>query len=167
MKIRPARREDAAACVAIYAPYVQESAVTFELQVPREEDMAVRLAHAKAAFVAEEEDRLLGYVYAHPFIDRGASAHTAEVSLYLREEARGRGIGSALLSHLEEALMARGISLLYARVVVPQEKEDERISLRSFLFHKSQGFCEIGRAHGCGKKFGNLYDMVWMEKVLA
>lgn len=166
MKIRHARTEDALSCIAIYTPYVRESAVTFELQVPSEEEMAQRLQHATASFVAEEGDRLLGYIYAHPFIERGASSHTAEVSLYLQEEATGKGVGRALLAQLEEALKERGISLLYARVVVPQEKEDERISLRSFHFHRAQGFQEIGRAHGCGKKFGTFYDMVWMEKVL-
>ncbi len=167
MKIRPARREDASSCVAIYAPYVQESAVTFELQVPREEDMAVRLTHAKAAFVAEEEDRLLGYVYAHPFIARAGARHTAELSLYLREDVARRGIGRELLVALEEALRERAISILYAKVVVPQKEEDETISLRSYHFHRAQGFQEVGRAHGCGRKFGRTYDMVWMEKVLA
>ena len=97
--IRPARPEDAAALLAIYAPYVEKTAVTFEYQPPSLEELAGRIRRTLARYpylAAEREGRILGYAYAGPFHPRPAYCWSAEASIYVAEAARGSGVGGAL-----------------------------------------------------------------------
>ena len=88
--IRPARPEDAAALLAIYAPYVEKTAVTFEYQPPALEEFAGRVRRTLERFpylAAEREGRLLGYAYASPFHPRPAYRWSVETSIYVAEDA--------------------------------------------------------------------------------
>ncbi|MCD8142549.1 MAG: N-acetyltransferase family protein [Clostridiales bacterium] len=167
--IRPARLEDATALAAIYAPYVLETAVTFEYEPPDATAFRRRMEAIQGRYpylVAEQAGEVLGYAYAAPFHDRAAFAWVAEPSIYLRRDARGQGLGSALYARLEELLRSQGIVSLCA-LIADAPAEDAYITHASLRFHARQGFTELGRYPRCGYKFGRWYDLVWMEKALV
>ena len=167
--IRPARPEDAAALLAIYAPYVEKTAVTFEYQPPSLEEFAGRIRRTLARYpylAAEREGRILGYAYAGPFHPRPAYCWSAEASIYVWQDARRQGIGSRLYFALEAALKAMGILNLNACIAYP-EAADEHLDRNSVEFHRCLGYRWVGQFHSCGYKFGRWYDMVWMEKMLG
>ena len=86
MKIRPAKLEDAEAILAIYTPYVEETTITFETQVPSPEDFQNRMAAIMEKFpylVAEVDNQILGYAYAHTYYARDAYDWTLELSIYV------------------------------------------------------------------------------------
>ena len=97
--IRPVTPGDAAALAAIYAPYVEGTAITFEYDVPPAEEFARRIAHTLEHYpylAAERDGTILGYAYAGPFGSRAAYDWTTELSVYLRMDCRGGGIGTQL-----------------------------------------------------------------------
>ena len=168
--IRVAREEDAAALLEIYAPYVLETAITFEYDVPSVEEFAGRIRHTLERYpylVAEDESgELLGYVYASLFHARPAYDWAVETSIYVRKTGRRQGIGRALYQALEDALRAQGILNLNACVAYPAE-EDSHLTCDSVRFHEHLGYTMVGRFHACGYKFNTWYDMVWLEKSIA
>ena len=168
--IRPARPEDAAALLAIYAPYVEKTAVTFEYQPPSLEEFAGRIRRTLARYpylAAEREGRILGYAYAGPFHPRPAYCWSAEASIYVAEAARGSGVGGALYRALEQLLAAQGILNVNACIAVPCGTHDPYLTIHSAEFHAHWGYQLVGRFHQCGYKFGRWYDMIWMEKFLG
>lgn len=107
IEIRVATPEDAAALVAIYAPYVKETTITFDYEVPSEAAFAKRITetlHTHPYFVAEDNGVILGYAYAHAYKERAAYDWAVEVSVYVDREKRGNGAGKLLYSTLEETL---------------------------------------------------------------
>ncbi len=160
--IRAASAEDAPALLAIYAPYVRETCITFEYDPPSPEEFARRIAHTLERFpylCALEGDEIVGYCYASPFHVRKAYEWTCESSIYLRTDARGRGIGSALQKRLEDILVLQGFRGLAACITFPNPE--------SIAFHERHGFTLCAHFHRCGYKMGRWLDMVWMEKALA
>lgn len=166
LTIRPAAPEDAAALLAVYAPYVERTAVTFEYGVPAPEDFAGRIARTLARYpylAAERGGEIVGYAYAGPFKDRPAYDWAVETTVYVREDQRRRGVGRALYGALERCLAAQGVRNLNACVACP-EREDEYLTWDSVEFHTRLGYRLVGEFYGCGCKFGRWYNMVWMEK---
>ncbi|MBQ8390031.1 MAG: N-acetyltransferase [Oscillibacter sp.] len=166
MKIRFAQPEDAAALLAIYKPYVEKTAVTFEYDVPTVEEFRARIRKTLQKYpylVAEDGDRALGYAYAGPFIGRAAADWAVEVSIYVDRDCRGKGAGRALYEALETLLGEMGILNLNASIAVPEE-EDEYLSCDSLRFHARLGYAQVGQFHRCGYKFGRWYHLAWMEK---
>ncbi len=164
--IRPAEARDAGVVAGIYRGYVEHTAITFEYEVPSEEEMRRRMEHTKRRYpylVAERDGAVVGYAYAGPFVNRAAYDWCAELSIYLLPAQTGRGTGKRLYGALEEALRDMGIIALYACVAVP-EAEDEYLTCNSRDFHRHMGFREAGRFENCGYKFGRWYHMVWLEK---
>ena len=97
--IRPAAPEDAPALLAIYAPYVRETAVTFEYEVPTPEEFAGRIRRTLERYpylTAQCGGEVLGYACAGPFKERAAYGWSVETTIYLRQDQRGRGLGRAL-----------------------------------------------------------------------
>jgi phosphinothricin acetyltransferase len=169
LRIRPARQEDVAAMLRIYAHYVRETAVTFEYDVPGQEEFAGRVARVQQAFpwlVAEKGGAVTGYAYAAPFHPRAAYAWCAELAIYMARDARGIGLGAALYSALGRVLRLQNMLLAYA-CVAWNGQEDDRLTHASRRFHERQGFRVTGYFPGCGYKFGRWYGMLWMEKRLA
>lgn len=169
MHIRTATTADVPALVDIYAPYVRETAISFEYEVPTLQDFESRVTRTLTRYpwiVAERDGTILGYAYASAFHPRMAYAWCAEASIYVAQNARGRGIGSLLYARLEDLLKRQGILLLYACIARPPQ-EDEHLTLASILFHTRMGFHTVGEFPRCGFKFNRWYDMVWMEKRLA
>lgn len=167
--IRKALPDDAAALLAVYAPYVAQTAVSFEYQPPDVEEFRSRIERFSAEYpylAAEEDGEIIGYAYAHAFHERAAFSHSAELSVYIDRACRGRGLGRRLYEKLELLLAEKGVTNLYALVAVPQADGDPYLTYDSFDFHRHMGFSEAGRLHGCGLKFGRLYDLVYMEKII-
>ena len=159
--IRPAQSADAPTMAAIYAPYVEETTVTFEYSPPDSAEMAKRLEDYSRRFpwlVYEEAGEILGYAYASPPFSRPAYAWCAEPSIYLRRDARGRGIGRQLYQALEDILTRQGYQVLYA--IITGENQP------SVAFHSRMGYQKLAVFPDCAYKFGRSLSVVWMEKRL-
>lgn len=169
MNIRIATEDDAPFLVAIYAPYVRETAVTFEYEVPDEDEFRSRIRATLEKypyFVCELEGKIAGYAYAGAFKERAAYSWSAETSLYVDKSFRRAGIGSALLEKLESTLFRQNV--LNANACIAQtDRNDEYLTDASILFHKKKGYRMAGKFSLCGYKFGRWYNMVWMEKMLG
>jgi phosphinothricin acetyltransferase len=103
MLIRLATADDAGAVRAIYAPIVETTAISFELVVPSEEELAARITDRQPAYpwlVIEDESGVAGYAYAGRFAGRPAYDWSVETSIYLAERARRRGVGSLVYAAL-------------------------------------------------------------------
>ena len=159
--IRVAGERDVPQILSIYAPYVENTTITFEYDVPCGREFLQRFYDITAQFpwlVWEEEGQILGYAYASPPYTRAAYRWCAEPSVYLRPEARGRGIGRKLYAALEEILKLQGYQVLYALIT-----EENAPSLR---FHQRQGYCKKVLFENCGFKFGRWLGVYWLEKRL-
>lgn len=166
--IRMATPADAAALLAVYAPYVERTAVSFEWAVPGVEEFRARIASTLARYpylVAEADGVPVGYAYAGVFKPRAAYRHCVETSVYVCEDFHGRGVGRALYAELERRLKAQGIRNLNACIAWIDEP-DEYLTHGSPAFHARLGFVRVAHFHRCGYKFGRWYDMIWMEKLL-
>ena len=169
LTIRAAALEDAAALLAIYAPYVEKTAITFEYAVPSPGEFAGRIARTLERYpylAAESEGEILGYAYAAPFKERAAYDWAVETTVYVREDVKRQGVGRELYGALERCLAAQGILNLNACIACP-EREDEYLTRDSAEFHRRLGYRTAGEFRQCGCKFGRWYGMVWMEKHIA
>lgn len=168
--IRSALLEDAAQLLAVYAPYVRNTAITFEYEVPSEQEFAERILEVQKKYpyltAVKEDGTLAGYAYAAPFHARAAYDWSVETSIYLREDLRGQGIGRILYTALEDALRHQHILNANACIAFPRG-EDAHLTDASVRFHHVMGYQPAGHFHQCGYKFGTWYDMVWMEKMLG
>jgi L-amino acid N-acyltransferase YncA len=156
----PAR--DAVACAAIYAPHVEGSPVSFEERAPDAAEMAARIeryAASHAWLVAEREGEVLGYANASAFRDRPAYRWSVTVSIYLAEEARGRGVGRALYGALFDRLRERGFRMACAGITLPNEA--------SVGLHETLGFELVGVNREIGWKDGAWRDVGWYQLELA
>ena len=168
-KLRAASEKDAEALLAIYAPYVRDTAITFEYEVPSPEGFRRRIRQTLEKypyFCLEGEEGLAGYAYAGPFRSRRAYQWIAETSVYLAPWARKRGWGRLLCESLEEACRRMGLVSLYACITVPHGVSDPFVTGDSADFHAHLGYRELARFPGSGSKFGRWYDTVIMEKPL-
>lgn len=160
MKIRPATPTDASALVAIYAPYVTDTAITFEIEVPSASDFAQRIYTISQQFpylVAEGTDgALLGYAYASSYKNRAAYDWTVELSVYVDQTVRHQGIGKALYDELERQLAAMGIVNFLACIALPNEP--------SIAFHLKRGYEQVAHFKEVGYKFDQWHDIVWLQK---
>ena len=169
ISIRSVTEDDAPALLAIYSHYVRCSAVTFEYDVPSEAEFRRRIRGTLEKYpylAAESGGIILGYAYAGPFHPRAAYGWSAELSIYLSPDARGKGLGRRLYETLEQELGRMGIINLYACISWP-EIEDEYLDRSSPDFHTHLGFVTVGHFRQCGYKFDRWYDMIWMEKIIG
>ena len=167
--IRTAALDDAAALLAIYTPYVEQTAITFEYEVPSLEEFRGRIAHTLRRYpylVAEENGEILGYAYTGPFGERAAYSWAVETSIYLRQDVRGKGLGKRLYQELEDISRAQHVQSLYACIAYP-DADDAHLTGNSVAFHTHLGYTTVGRFPHCGYKFGTWYNMAWMEKTLG
>ncbi|HET6828119.1 MAG TPA: GNAT family N-acetyltransferase [Ramlibacter sp.] len=162
--IRPSRDEDIPAITAIYAHHVLNGTGTFETTPPTEAEMAARRADVLGKglpyLVAEEDGRLLGFAYCQWFKPRPAYRFSAEDSIYMHPDARGKGLGKLLLSQLAAQAEASGIRKLIAVI-------GDSANAGSIGVHKAQGFSQVGIFKSCGWKFGRWLDIVLMEKFIG
>ncbi|MBR3159294.1 MAG: GNAT family N-acetyltransferase [Atopobiaceae bacterium] len=154
LSIRSAMLGDAESLAAIYAPYVRDTAVSFEVAPPTTAEFAKRIEDIQERYpylVAEQDGTICGYAYAGPFKPRAAYALSAELSVYVDRPWQGKGVGRALYGALESELAVMGVTNLYACVAYPRV-EDEYLTYASVRFHERMGFKIVGRFHGCARK---------------
>lgn len=167
--LRIAAEKDAAELRNIYAPYVENTAITFEYVVPSVQEFEKRIKNTLSKYpyiVAEYNGELLGYAYAGSFHERAAYNWAVETSIYVKMDKKRMGIGSALYDALEKILKKQGILNLNACIAYT-EKEDVHLTNDSVYYHEKLGYSMVGRFHKCGYKFQHWYDMVWMEKSIG
>ncbi|WP_404303134.1 GNAT family N-acetyltransferase [Alicycliphilus denitrificans] len=162
--IRASRDDDLAAITTIYAHHVLHGTGTFEIDPPSSQDMAARrtdvLARGLPYLVAEEGGRVLGFAYCNWFKPRPAYRYSAEDSVYVADEARGRGLGRLLLDTLAAQAQAAGVRKLLAVI-------GDSANVGSIGLHRAAGFTEVGVMRSVGWKFGAWRDIVLMEKPLG
>lgn len=169
IKIRTAGIHDAQALLEIYAPYVRNTAITFEYEVPKLADFQKRIENTLKKYtyiVAEADGEILGYAYMGAFKERAAYDWSAEVSIYVKEDKHGNGVGRKLYAALEEISHAQHILNLNACIAC-SDMEDGYLTNDSVTFHSHMRYTMVGKFHQCGYKFGRWYDMVWMEKMVG
>jgi phosphinothricin acetyltransferase len=149
--IRSATADDASSCAAIYAPFVTDTAVTFEYEVPSTAEMGRRIDAAHVWLVAVDDDIVHGYAYGGPFAARAAFARTCEVSVYLAPEARGKGLGRQLYTVLLDQLRDRNLHVAISGIALPNDA--------SIALHKGFGFELVGIYREVGYKFERWHDL--------
>lgn len=157
--IRIAAIADVPEMLAIYTPYVENTTVSFEYVPPTLEEFTHRFATYTQQFpwlVWEEDGALLGYAYASAPFSRAAYGWCAEPTVYLRPEARGRGIAAKLYTVLEEILFRQGYQVLYA-LVCGENGPSRR-------FHEKQGYQVRAEFPGIGFKMDRWLSLIWYEK---
>ncbi len=167
--IRDARPTDVEAMLAIYAPYVEQTAITFEYDVPTRDEFCQRLLNVQAKYpwiVAQEHGQIVGYAYASAFKNRAAFQWAVETSIYVDSSMKRCGIGRMLHEVLEQRLQAQGILNMNACISFI-ETEDEYLTQDSVHFHEQLGYRRVAHFHQCGKKFARWYDVIWMEKIIG
>ena len=169
ISIRFARPEDAKELLKIYTYYVTDTAISFETEVPSEEEFKLRIEEVLKSYpyiVACKDDEILGYAYLHSFVGRKAYELSAETTIYLNPDKKKMGIGKKLYSVLEDIAKEQNITNLYSCIGYV-DKEDEYLNNNSAQFHEHIGFRMVGKFENCGHKFGRWYHMVWMEKIIG
>ena len=127
IKIRPATEADAAEILNIYAPYITDTAITFEYDVPTLEEFTGRIRHTLEKYpylVAVRDNEIIGYAYAGAFYGRAAYDWSAETTIYVKKGCRHSGVGKLLYQALETALKAQNIINLYACIGYPEEDDE-------------------------------------------
>lgn len=160
--LRRASAADAQGILDIYAPYIENTAVTFEYDVPSIEEFTARVRQAASTYpylVCEADGDIAGYAYARRHKERAAYGWNAELSVYLSPAWQGRGIGTALYRALIALLDAQHVKNLYACVTLPNEA--------SVRLHEKTGFSLLGAYHKSGWKNGAWHDVGWFEKRLG
>ena len=169
ISIRFAKPEDAKELLKIYAYYVTDTAISFETEVPSEEEFKLRIEEVLKSYpfiVACKDDEILGYAYLHSFVGRKAYELSAETTIYLNPDKKKMGIGKKLYSVLEDIAKEQNITNLYSCIGYV-DKEDEYLNNNSVQFHEHMGYRMVGKFENCGHKFGRWYHMVWMEKIIG
>jgi phosphinothricin acetyltransferase len=159
--IRDATAADLDAINAIFNHYVLNSTCTFaEDPLTAEQRREWWREHAgRFPVLALHEDLdLLGWACLSPFRPLSAYRNTAEDSVYLRPDVRGRGYGKTLLVALLERGRAAGFHTVIAAIVA-----DQPVSLR---LHAGLGFTEVARLREVGFKFGRRLDVIYMQRML-
>ena len=159
--IRTATIADAAVLREIYRPYVETTAVSFELEVPSLEEFERRLSVAVAGWswlVAEVGGRQVGYAYGSAHRARAAYRSSVETSAYVHQDYFRQGIGRALYTQLLHELGERGYASAFAGITLPNDA--------SVGFHQSLGFEPIGVFPRVGRKLGKWHDVAWFYRAL-
>ena len=162
MKLRAATSEDAAAIASIYAPYVTGSFVSFETEAPDESIMAERICAGGDLYpwiIGEEDGAAMGYAYASAFRTRPAYRYAVETSVYLAQQAQGRGLGRRLYGALIDTLCAQGYAQAIGAISLPNPA--------SVRLHETLGFEHAGIYRKVGWKMGGWHDVGLWQRALA
>jgi phosphinothricin acetyltransferase len=158
--VDPAR--DAAACAAIYAPFVTDGAASFEEIAPTPAQFAARIARMTRThpwLVLEDAGRVVGYAYASEHHARAAYRWAADVAVYVDPGHHGRGAGRRLYAALLELLRRQGLRIACAGIALPNDA--------SVALHRAVGFEPVGTYPAIGWKAGAWRDVAWWQLQLA
>lgn len=157
--IRKATENDAESLLKIYEPYITNTTITFEYDVPTAEAFGGPYPR-NGGCVSVSRLRVRrhdhGYAYAHRIRERAAYDWDAELSIYLAQGTHGHGVGTTVLACLIDLLELQGLRHLYSCVTLPNEK--------SIRMQRRLGFADAGVWHDSGWKFDGWHDVAWLEK---
>jgi L-amino acid N-acyltransferase YncA len=156
--VRPASPRDAAACVAIYRPYVQDTAISWEIEVPSVDEMAARIAGLRAThewLVLERDDQIVGFAYGQPLKRLATYQWSAETGIYIHVDHQRTGGGRELYKRLLRRLTERGYRQAFAAITQPNEASN--------AFHRSFGFQDAGLYRRAEWKHDCWHDVAWMQ----
>lgn len=156
--IRPVQPGDYRSILEVYTPYVTGTNITFEYDVPSQQEFAQRIESINAQYpylVCYAGERLLGYAYAHRAYERAAYGWVAELSVYVRQGCHGMGIGARLYGAIVEICQTMGLQKLTALISLPNPK--------SVALHEKLGFVPSSRMNRAGYKLGRWMDLLTME----
>jgi phosphinothricin acetyltransferase len=161
--IRPVASTDMPAIAAIYGHYVLTHPATFETEPPDAAEMAARMDKIATAglpyWVAEQDQRVVGYCYVTPYRPRAAYRRTVENSVYVAPDTVAAGIGTTLLQKVMDECARQG----YREIIAVIGDSANEPSLR---LHRKAGFVHIGTLRNVGHKFDRWLDTVIMQKTL-
>lgn len=155
-RVRAATIEDARAVSEIYAPYVAETVISFEINPPDEAEMARRIAAVTPCYpwlIYELDDQLLGYAYASRHAERAAYDWSVDAAVYVRPRAHRHGVGATLYGVLMAALRLQGFHIVFGGISLPNPA--------SVGLHEACGFSAAGVCREVGFKFGAWRDVGW------
>lgn len=158
LKIRPATPKDAAGILSIYAPFVKDTAVSFETVVPTIAEFEKRIETISESFpylVCEMDQKIVGYAYASTHRERAAYQWSADLSVYIDPAYHRKRIATALYTALIELLKLQGFCTAFAGITMPNSASES--------FHRALGFREIGVFEHVGYKLGQWRDVKWMQ----
>jgi phosphinothricin acetyltransferase len=156
--IRLAKESDAEAVAAIYAPYVERTAVSFETVPPPPDEMRRRIGETTEVWpwlVCDTGDRIAGYAYATQHRVRAAYRWSVDTAVYVSDAHHRRGVGRGLYASLFEILRAQGFFNAYAGITLP--------NAASVGLHEAVGFTRVGVYRDAGYKMGSWHDVGWWE----
>lgn len=157
-KIRLATESDSSSILEIYAPFIKNTVITFEYEVPTMSEFSTRMTNIQKKYpwiICEVNDSIVGYAYASQFNERAAYNWSVDFSIYIKPEYHRKKIGKALYYALSQLIKLQGYCNAYAGVTLP--------NIKSESLHESFGFKPVGVYHNVGYKFGNWYDVKWFE----
>ncbi len=160
MNIRPVNLDDAAQIAEIYNYYIKNTHQTFETEPLSADEMQERIAEIGEKYpylVAEENGEIYGYALASQFKMRQAYEFSAEVSIYVKNEAKQKGIGTRLYEKLFEELKETDIHAIIAGISLPNDA--------SIKFHEKLGFSKVARFREVGYKLGRWVDVGYWELI--
>ena len=158
MEIRLVTNKDVKGILDIYTPYVKDTTITFEYDVPTMEEFSKRvedISNTMPYFVAVEDTTIIGYCYATKHRTRAAYQWAVELSIYVDQTMARKQVGTKLYVILLDTLKKLGYHQAYACITLPNSS--------SVNFHKKFDFKEIGIFHQCGYKGNTWLDTLWME----
>lgn len=157
IKFRLADVSDTKEILDIYAPYITDTAITFEYDIPSIEEFRERIEHISLEYpyvVCTYKDEIIGYAYAHRYGERAAYQWDVELSIYLDMNYKSLGVGKLLYNKLIEIVKLQNVRNIYACITSANEK--------SLKFHEKLGFEFIGIFKNTGYKFDSWYGVNWM-----
>ncbi len=161
--IRPVQLSDAPAIAHIYARYVTQTTISFEIEPPTTADIAARIhkiGERHSWLIYEDAGQLLGYAYASSFRERAAYRSTVESTIYLDPSAIGRGIGRKLYQALLDDAAAKGYREALGVIALPNEA--------SVRLHEKLGFSKVAQLEKIGFKFERWIDVdIWQKHLLT
>lgn len=156
--IRLIRPEDAQSVLDIYAPYVRDTNISFEYEVPTLVEFQQRIAAITAQYpwlVCEHNGEITGYAYAGPHRARTAYQWSVESAIYIKQGFTGKGIGKLLYTKLFELLKEKGYVSVFAGMTAPNDASER--------LHKALGFEDVGTFKKIGYKNGAWHDTKWFQ----
>lgn len=159
VNIRTAEPKDIPAITRIYNEYILHSTATFETEVLTEDEMLRRMRSIVPGYpylVAEADEEVIGYCYAHPWKERSAYRHTLETTVYLSPAHTGRSIGHRLMERLIAACRTTPCCHVLVACITAENES-------SCALHRKLGFRQVSCFREVGRKFGRWLDVADYE----
>jgi phosphinothricin acetyltransferase len=162
LNFRLVQESDAEEILRIYEPYIKDTAITFEYEIPSIDEFRRRIAKISSVYpyiVCISDSKIVGYAYAGRQRERAAYQWNAELSVYVDQDFLRRGVGKALYRALIGVLQMQNIRSIYGCVTLPNENSEK--------LHEYFGFKKLGVYHSTGYKCGAWHDVAWFEKTIG